>query len=486
MTAKIGFDFVCDEAPLFGKVAQKLQADGHQIFGLTMGKRWSNYWDGIFRHYPIGVAHDESVDVDSEFRRIEKTYSRHSPASFALADRFLAFDSREFQRLAIVRTFQSVEEAFAVEKPDIYFSTGVAYLYNLVTLAVCQENNIPHLSLYCTRDEKPRFTVSYQKGGTWDLVDEAYQELLSGAEPPEAEYAEAQQFIKDFREQAGTPFYMLSARQSHGMRSIFVREFITRLRRWYVEGWGREKGDYITQHPWWYVKRDVRKLLQGQWIIRHANKIFDPVNLNDIYYIFPLHLQPEASTLILSEWYVNQLETIRNLSKTIPADSYLYVKEHISALGRHTLKFYNDLKAIHNVKLITPFANTLELISNSRGVIILSGTMGWESIILKCPAYVLGHVFFTSTVGAEQVNGFDHLREILAEHKPLCWEQIYGNSDDSLIKYLIAIKRRSYDGMFDVAKMDISDLVLAEDNVNSVYHGIADLVKKKSVCLEEV
>ncbi len=478
---KIGFDFVCDEAPIFSKVGEHFQKEGHQVFGLTMGQRWSKWWKGKYTTHKIDAVYNGQIDIGSEFERIQKQYGRYAPASYLIADRHLNTKPREYQRFVFVNTFRLVEDAFKIEKPDYYFSTGVAFLYNLITLAVCQKNNIPHISLYSTRGHIPKFTVSLGNGGSWDLVDEEYKLLQITKEYETSEYEKTQTYLRLFREKAQKPFYMTVATQSHSLKLIFIKEFIQRLRYWIIDGWGKEKGDYITRPPWWYVKRDVVKLLRARILAIQSDRIFDKSNVNDKYFLFPLHLQPEASTLILSEWYVDQLETIKNISKALPLDTILYVKEHISAFGRHTSKFYNAIKAIHNVRLIAPNEYTPDLIRNSLGVIVLSSTVGWEAALFNRPVFVLGQVFYRTLNGVEAINNFDELREKLLVYRDEEKRLFPGNNEENILMFLIAINRQSFDGLFDVAKMDLKEVVTAADNIKNVHFALSKFIEKIDV-----
>ena len=468
---KIAFDFVCDEAPLFARIARKFIDDGHEVCGLTMGRRWKKFWGEFPRTYSIDVLYDRDYDIRKELERLQQEYGQYIPASFLPADRFLADESREKQAQALVSTFRDVERAFLEERPDYYFSTGIAYLYNLVTLAVCEKLEIPHLSFYSTRGEKPRFTLSLSRGGKWDLVDREYKALLEGAEYLPREYEDSLGYLRSFREHARQPYYMKAAYQALNLQPVFVREFMVRLRNWYIEGWGREKGDYITRHPAWYAWRDMKKIFKARWIIFRRGRIFDKVSPEDRYYIFPLHLQPEASTLVLSEWYVDQINTIRNISKTLPADRLLYVKEHKSALGRHSLKFYKAIKTLHNVRLVSFDESTQDLIRNSSGVIVLSSTMGWEALLLKRPVYVLGEVYYQDIKGAERIKQFEELGARLAANRMFETDPEALDNDEELVKFMMAVKRRSFEGFFNVAKMDMKARVLTEENVDRLYAG---------------
>ncbi|MDD3731032.1 MAG: hypothetical protein PHU88_01510 [candidate division Zixibacteria bacterium] len=468
---KIAFDFVCDEAPLFARLAQRYSNDGYQVCGFTMGRRWKKYWNDFPRTYPLDVFFDQGFDIRKELERLEQQYGQYKPASFIAADRFLVKEKRARQAQALISTFYNVERALNKERPDFYFSTGIAYLYNLVTLAVCEKHKIPHLSFYSTRGDTPRFTLSLWRGGKWDLVDCEYKNLLEGTEYEPREYDEAAAYLHAFREHAQQPYYMKAAYQSLSLQTVFLKEFIIRLHNWYIGGWGREKGDYITQHPLWYAWRDIKKIVRAQWLMRFGRSIFDKIAPDDRYYIFPLHLQPEASTLVLSEWYVDQLNTIQNIARALPADRLLYVKEHKSALGRHSMKFYRAVKALYNVRLIAYDADPAALIRHSSGVIVLSSTMGWEALLLKKPVYVLGTVYYQDVKGAEKIYHFEELSKRLAADREAEKDSVVLDNDEEVIKFIMALNRGSFDGHFNVAKMEIKKQVLSESNIDTLYKG---------------
>ena len=469
---KLAFDFVCDEAALFAAVARRFRDEGHDILGLTLGERWGRHWKDIYRVYPLDIDWSPVPDAGSELQRIEREYGDSFPGSFPIKDRFLADEPRERQVTALIRTFQAVEKAFQTERPDVYFSTGVAYLYNLVTLAVCKKNGIPHYSVYVTRGAEPRCTVSTDNGGDWSLVSEEYKRLLETGDYTRQEYDEALEYFRNFRLKAEQPFYMKAARQAFSLNPVFVKEFMRRMRFWYVDDWRRAEGDYLTQAPWWYAERDLKKIARAKLVLKRYDRTFDRSDPKDEFYLFPLHLQPEASTLILAEWYVNQLETIKSIARTLPLGRLLYVKEHRSALGRHTLAFYKSLRAIHNVKLIAHDENTPDLIRRSCGVIVLSSTVGWEALLLNRPVYVFGEVFYNVVKGVTRIGGFEDLRRRLAEDKAAVSEI---DNKHHLILFLVAMKRQSFEGIFDVTKMDMTARVLDEDNIRKVHKGLTDI-----------
>ena len=67
---------------------------------------------------------------------------------------------------------------------------------------------------------------------------------------------------------------------------------------------------------------------------------------NERFIYFPLHFTPETATLIWGCWGHNQLELIKQISRVIPNDCYIYVKEHKVAAGRHKIGFYKEISKL--------------------------------------------------------------------------------------------------------------------------------------------
>lgn len=459
---KIVFDFVCDEAPLFSEVGTLLAMEHHQILGFTIGNRWKDVWEDKFKTYKLTL--NKELNVERELSRIAEVYREETPASFLSADRFLNTKSRSLQKQFLISHFRLFEEMVEQENPDMIITTGVAYMYNLVVLSVCKKKEIKCISLYGTRQPKSMFTYSTSKGGNWDYLDNIYgQELINiNRDNNVDDYIEEQEYLESFRAKIRKPDYMVSARQAGGVNFVFVKEFVTRMSHWYINGWGGQEDDYLTKHPFWYASRDLKRIALKK--ILPLFRVFDQANFSDKYILFPLHLQPEASTLILSKFYVNQLEVIRNISKVLPVDVSLYVKEHPAAYGKHSIGFYKCLLEIHNVKLIAPDVDTKKMIVNSKGVIVLSGTMGWEAMLLGVPVYVLGNVFYDNFKNLIKVSGFQELGNKI--------KTSFISDEKSILAALRSINKAAFDGVFDVCKLDTTQHVLTSNNIRKVKQGI--------------
>ena len=131
------------------------------------------------------------------------------------------------------------------------------------------------------------------------------------------------------------------------------------------------------------------------------------------YFLFPLQYQPEASTLILAPNFSNQYEVIRNIAISLPIGIKLYVKEHKTFLGTRGPKFYKKILIFPNVELVDPFINTVKLVKNSFGVITITSTVGYETLLLNKPVICLGNVFYDFHPLCFKVTAYPKLKEVL-------------------------------------------------------------------------
>src|SRR5690606_22483223 len=107
----------------------------------------------------------------------------------------------------------------------------------------------------------------------------------------------------------------------------------------------------------------------------------------DRFFVYPIHYHPESSTSVLAPYYTNEYSNILNISNSLPFGSFLYVKDHSSAIGVQGKEFYKKVSALPSVKLIPPSFNIKKLILASEGIITVNSTAGYEALILGKPVY---------------------------------------------------------------------------------------------------
>lgn len=124
------------------------------------------------------------------------------------------------------------------------------------------------------------------------------------------------------------------------------------------------------------------------------------INTRERYIYFPLHYQPECSTLPLGGVFANQLLAIEWLLWTKPNDVVIYVREHPKQFfSRYTVRyksieFYQKILSMPDVKLISRDINSFDLIDSSTAVATVTGTVSLEAIWREKPVFLFGyHVY---------------------------------------------------------------------------------------------
>lgn len=182
--------------------------------------------------------------------------------------------------------------------------------------------------------------------------------------------------------------------------------------------------------------------------------IWDNIDRNkkEKFLLVPLHYQPEASTLTYAQEYLNQFEHIKKLSQIIPINYFLYVKEHPSMFIKRNTKEYNKIKSLHNVKLISPFEDQLELLKNSRGVITLTNTTGYEAILYKKPVYLFGKVFYQEYDYVNKIKNYSELRELIIKNEN------YSVDEHNYHSFILSVLQSLKIGNYNLVTLDPSTL----------------------------
>lgn len=139
------------------------------------------------------------------------------------------------------------------------------------------------------------------------------------------------------------------------------------------------------------------------------------VDYTQKFVYYPLHIEQERSTLIVTPFYTNDLEFIKNIIKSLPIDHTLYVKEHPSQLTRHwrDKKFYQELEKLPNVTVIHPHSSSLDLVKNCSLVITRSGTVALEAAFYQKPAITCADFDYTVLPSIERLKTIEELPKLI-------------------------------------------------------------------------
>ena len=331
----------------------------------------------------------------------------------------MRYDSPEDLRRFVVCFLDTFEERLKRFKPDLVFMPVIASLPALALARVCRYLDIPFVVLRSVRignyfilsrnDETERFYEVEQQ------FDQACQQ--GGAVPVLAD--EFRSYMQSYRtESPEQPVWALTCNQA--IESIqkknpiaFYGELVVRVGLACVRCFRAPRKRFLRwKHPF--------SIFSVQFFQKTGVRFFNPDRFDspqagEPYIYFPLHLDPEASTMVLSPEFTDQLSVVDMLAKSIPLTHTLYVKEHPTMIGRRPPGFYKRIRHHTNVRLINPLVNSMELSRQADLIISITGTAGWEAILMGRPVLTLGESFYAQLGFSFHCSDARRLPELIKE-----------------------------------------------------------------------
>ncbi|MDO1445143.1 hypothetical protein Q0590_02720 [Rhodocytophaga aerolata] len=209
-------------------------------------------------------------------------------------------------------------------------------------------------------------------------------------------------------------------------------------------------------------------------LFRSYDKISDANGFEYIFY--PLHYEPEAAISYMAEFYDNQTATIEYISKCLKLNQVLIIKEHPQQPGMLLSPRFQDLrKRLSNILYLPAEYPTHQLINNSKAVITLTSTAGFEGLIQGKPVVVLGQVFYDKYPYINKIESFDDLKKLIHTDN-------YIYPDDVAMETFLA---QMIDYCYKGNPYPHSDLY-SEANLHNIVSAIETELKKVLVAKEAV
>jgi hypothetical protein len=281
-----------------------------------------------------------------------------------------------------------------------------------------------------------RVILDHSAAGLLLPVAETYRKGASARHREEAET-----YLRDFRASLGKmPEYEQQnrARLSKTMQPAQIaKNFLLTAAKTaaypLVRGKRPYRGESGAQKLWRSIAWPLAGIYAGKY------RAYKTANMNKPFIYFALHVEPEASTMVVSPYHTNQLAVIEALSKAMPLSWQLVVKEHPSMLGRRPAGFYSRIEAMPGVTLAAPQESSLRLVSRAAITATITGTVAWEAILLGRPALIVGDSPFLAVgAGAVHCRDFSALPQAIAQAAALP-----PAPDEKLIAYICALMDES-------------------------------------------
>jgi hypothetical protein len=462
--------------------------------------RYFDAWKGIF---PDGLKEQyEPINID-----FLNDFAGYELQAIKMMDR-MDSDQHSFSFIERQRHFRNlIRKWFSIIniiKPDLVISAVVPHrVYDYVLFLVCKHKRIPFISFKNTAftgriisltgiyDIEPITNEEYLRiKGTYsnsDIINKLpvdirkEYEIVVNKDYCDAEPSYMKRHVISNKNDASlvgiTKKFILriidNQQKFLGSKGYLVQGIPTYLKR-------RNSSIENSNAPIiWHVLRKIKNNSFKKNLKKYYEKNVENPNYEDKYIFLPLHYQPEMTSNPSGDIFVDQMLCIDILTKGIPTNYKIYVKEHKAQFYSHTeghtsrnKDFYDDLLKYPNVKLVPLEEDVFKLITNSIAVATVTGTAGWEAIVRKKPVIIFGLSWYEAFDGVIKIRSQKDVEKILP------FINNYTYDENNLLSYLLAHSKCSTRGYYYrnlKSKMDQSE----DECVNNLVSCIKKLVESE-------
>lgn len=136
---------------------------------------------------------------------------------------------------------------------------------------------------------------------------------------------------------------------------------------------------------------------------------------NDKPFLYlPLHQEPERSLLLAAPKFKDQIKTIKEVSKNLPQNYQLFVKEHPTqgpARGWRDISVYKEIINTPNVELFHPNFDSKILLENCDAVVSVGGTSSFEAAFFGKPSIIFADLGYSIIPSIIKLDSYDDLKD---------------------------------------------------------------------------
>jgi hypothetical protein len=381
----------------------------------------------------------------------------------------------------IVGLLDYLFDIFEKDRPDIVFTycvaTGVAVALGIVS----RHFDVLFVQPVFTRI-KHCHIIDDNQTSDFTAVKRTYDAAIKSPDVVSGFVAEAEEFLEEFRGKPEKPQDTLTWSVLILRKTSIIgiaKTVAIDIARWgaILLGLKGTRGVLRQRKGHEILLFNLKNHLALRKLSRKTHRCFSYDMPTGEYIYYPLHVDPEASTIVLSPFHTDQMAIIEAISKNMPAGMKLIVKEHLPCAGKRPNGFYKRISTIPGVTLVSPFMDNFSLIKNAAVVATITGTAGLEAMILGKPTLVFGPVHYQimreGFVYQPEINtGLGKAIEEAMKLKPL--------PEKNLITYLAALMQESVElSPDDMWFESMADLTKREQAINRMVEKILSMYEEK-------
>lgn len=345
---------------------------------------------------------------------IDQSKNRFNLNSAIQSDRTYKYVSYK-DSLVLAQTYYKFwEKLISGNRVDYLIHEPTALFFSHIAAIICRKNGSKYVAQIQVYGENRNsfMIVEADSGICFELLEKCKENDVS-----ELNYERVSRFLLDFRKSREAFFSEISKRKTSLLQLVFtsLRILLSSFKVGLtIKNRSFSSLDHLKQY--FAKERSVKTQLSRLWGAFFIN--YDVFDASSRYFYYPMHLEPEAVVLYWGDGiYKNQVKLIENIAAQLPANSYLFVKDHPHAIAYRDAYDYKKIKSIPNVKLLNPKLSGKDLIGNSIGVITINGTSGFEALLLNKKVYTLGNCYYNCCKRVTYIRNIRDLRRAIYDNQ---------------------------------------------------------------------
>lgn len=364
---------------------------------LNFNKIWS-YRENVFlRNKKPDLEYLEKFEKTNNINLWKIAYSERV---FYKYNKYHRFDANEILEI-LEYECKFFEKVLDEIQPNFLIIKMVDYHHGELLSQICKNRGIKILTMSPTRFGN-RYMITEEAG----LLDEKYEQIYDDSKNKNSK--ELKNYIREYSSQQikhGKKFKSSKSVQFKASIRFFVKVCNNKYRK-YIFHTGRTRFRVLKNEVQLMINRFFRYNFLNNNAIKEIKK-------DEKFLYFTLHSEPERALLFPAPYYMNQLNVIQNIAKSIPIGFKLYVKEHPTQriFGWRDQTWYKEILKLPNVELLHPKISNDDLLEKCSLTISIGGTVGLESAFFNKPSIVFADVIYSNLDSVEKVENFAQLSE---------------------------------------------------------------------------
>ncbi|MFC1625413.1 hypothetical protein ACFL1O_00885, partial [Patescibacteria group bacterium] len=341
-------------------------------------------------------------------------------------------------------TAKAIIKFLEEEKPDFIIFSVIGTIGSMLLYEIAKKKNIKTFII-----STARIGTRYSLGQTYgdlEYAKETFKDIESNNHLYQKHIQQAEKFLNEFRNhpvpQTTTDSPEARPTTRYKQLSFLMPHKIFHSLRWLIHLFyeyisDKHRNDHSNIKPWHYLWDRIKRKMR---ILIGFENLYDQIDPNEDFAFFPLQLEPEVASMLFAPFYTDQLWLAEKIARSLPIHFKLYIKEHPAMFGYRPHCYYKKLKKIPNVKIIKPTTMSFSLIQKAKLVMTLTGSTGWEGLLLKKPVITFGTVFYNDLPMVKNCKTIENLPYLVKKQL-----ENFDYNEKTLINLIAAVYKESAD-----------------------------------------